>query len=203
MWQQQLFKEKAMTERIVFIEGKQVNLCLPHKGDMLQITRWVNRQDIQQHLHAYQPLSLEAEEVWFQRITQNHAHQRDYVFFLETKQAHTLIGTMGIHNIDYRNGHATTGAVLGEPSAQGKGYGTDAKMHLLHWAFTVLNLRKVSSNVLASNPRSIRYLEKTGYRIVGTRKAHSLMTGEFVDEHVLEVFRDDFMQLWQQYQKVS
>lgn len=189
-----------MSERIPFIEGKLVNLCVPHKDDMSQITRWINRQDVQQHLLAFQPCTLEAEQAWYERMSGHADNQRNYVFFLETKEDRRLIGTMGIHGINHRCGHATTGAMLGDPEAQGRGYGTDAKMHLLRWGFNTLNLRKVCSNVLASNPRSLRYLEKTGYRVVGTRSAHALVNGMFVDEHILEVFREDFEPLWERYQ---
>ncbi len=185
------------TQRIPFRKGKLVTLCLPLRSDMEQITRWINDPTITQYLQAHRPLSLECEYEWYDRLTRNDTD--NVVFFLETNEDKRLIGTMGLHGINHRIQVAGTGAMIGDASAHGKGYGTDAKMQLLHWAFTELNLRKVTSNVYASNPRSQRYLAKSGYRIVGTRKAHNLVHGQFVDEHILEVFKEDFMPLWDAY----
>lgn len=188
-----------MTDRIPFLKGKLVTLCVPHKEDMAQITRWVNDPSITQYLGAYRPASIEQELDWYARLAKQDG--QEFVFFLETNDDKRLIGTMGLHNVNHRTQVAGTGAMIGDHSAHGKGYGTDAKMQLLHWAFTELNLRKVISNVYATNPRSQRYLAKTGYKIVGTRKAHNLVRGQFVDEHILEVFREEFMPLWDAYQR--
>ncbi len=186
-------------ERIPFRKGKLVTLCIPQREDMVQIAHWINDPAINQYLGAYRPMSLEQEWEWYDRLTKKGTD--DFVFFLETNDDKRFIGTMGLHSVNHRAQVATTGAMIGYTDAHGKGYGTDAKMQLLHWAFTELNLRKVMSNVLAVNPRSLRYLEKTGYRVVGTRKAQSLYQGDFVDEHILEVFRDEFMPLWDTYQR--
>ena len=187
-------------DRIPFLKGKLVHLCVPRKEDMAHIVQWFNDPSILQFLASREPATLEAEMEWYDRVTKSQPHQRDFVFFLETKADKQLIGTMGLHGINYRTQVGSTGAAIGHHAAHGKGYGTDAKMQLLHWAFTELNLRKVVSNVLSANPRSLRYLEKTGYKVVGTRKKHSLFQGSFVDEHILEVFKEDFMPLWDAYQ---
>jgi RimJ/RimL family protein N-acetyltransferase len=186
-----------MTQRTVFLKGKVTSLCLPHKEDIPKITEWVNTHDVIQYLHSFMPSPFEEEERWYERITKG--SPTDFTFFLVAHDSQELLGTMGIHGINYRQGHGTTGAMIGNQKFHGKGYGTDAKMQLLHWAFTELNLRKVMSNVLSTNPRSKRYLEKTGYREIGCRKRHSLFRGEFVDEHVMEVFKEDFMPLWYAY----
>lgn len=186
-----------MTQRIPFLKGKLTTLCVPHKEDMPKIAEWANTHEIIQYLNSFTPASLEGEMEWYQRITTN--TKENIVFFVVANDSQELLGTMGIHSIDYRSGRATTGAMLGNQKYHGKGYGTDAKMQLLHWAFTELNLRKVMSNVLSTNPRSKRYLEKTGYREVGCRKKHSLFNGEFVDEYVMEVFKEEFMPLWHAY----
>jgi len=169
--------------RIIFLSGKKVNLCLPERKDIPQITRWINDPYVTQYLMAYRPMLPEEEIEWYEKLV---GSENNFVFSLESNDSErTFFGTMGIHRIDYRQGVAGTGALIGNPSYLGKGFGTDAKMTLLYWAFTELNLRKVCSHVLATNPRSKRYLEKTGYREVGCYKKHVLHKGKFVDEYVM------------------
>jgi len=188
-----------MKRRIVFLQGRKVNLCLPRRDDVEEITRWINDSNNTQYLMAYRPMLYEEEVQWYERFI---GDERNFIFALESNDnERAFFGTMGIHGIDHRQGTAGTGALIGNPSYHGKGYGTDAKMTLLYWAFTELNLRKVCSRVLATNPRSKRYLEKTGYREVGCYKKHALCKGTFVDEYVMEVFKKDFLKIWRLYGK--
>jgi RimJ/RimL family protein N-acetyltransferase len=186
-----------MTPKIVFIDGKFVTLRPIQKDDLPTVLRWINDPEITQHLMAYRPMVIEDEEKWYEGLI---GSTSNFVFAIETKgEDPKFIGTMGLHGINHRTQVAGTGALIGDKDCHGKGYGTDAKMHLLHWAFSELNLRKVVSSVLATNPRSKRYLEKTGYREVGKYTAHHFVRGEFVDEFIMEVFRDDFMEVWKTY----
>jgi RimJ/RimL family protein N-acetyltransferase len=109
------------------------------------------------------------------------------------------IGTMGIHGIDYRHGIATTGALIGEPEYWGKGYGSEAKMLLLEYAFNTLNLRKINSEVIAYNERSTQYSLKCGYKIEGRRRLEHFAKGEYWDVIQLAVFREDWQPLWEAF----
>jgi len=188
-----------MADKIVFIDGNLVILRPLQREDLPTVLRWMNDLEITRFLNAYRPLMIEDEEKWYEGLI---GSTTNMVFAIETKgEDSKFIGTMGMHGINHRCQHAGTGALIGDSSCHGRGYGTDAKMHLLRWAFDTLNLRKVTSFVLANNPRSKRYLEKTGYCEVGVRRAHHFVDGEFVDEYIMEVFRDDFMKVWDTYNK--
>lgn len=185
------------TNTVIFLEGKSTVLRPLERKDMSTVTRWINDSQITQHLMTYRPMMLEDEERWYESLI---GSMDNFVFAIETKSSEKkFIGTMGLHSINHRCQRASTGALIGDTNSHGKGYGTDAKMHLLHWAFTQLNLRKVTSTVLATNPRSKRYLEKTGYRQVGTYTSHHFVNGTFVDELIMEVFCDEFMKTWEAY----
>lgn len=187
-----------MTEKepgVVFIRGHKVNLCVLTEEHARHSVHWINDQDTIQHILAYLPTTPDGQLKWYQQVRER---SDDVTLAVETHDGH-YIGNMGVHGINHREQFAHTGALIGRAEYQGKGYGTDAKMHLLHWAFTTLNLRVITSSVLASNGRSQRYLEKTGYRVVGRWRKRRLVKGVFVDEILLEVFREEFMPLWDAY----
>tara|TARA_B100000745_G_scaffold292473_1_gene233344 strand:+ start:3445 stop:4038 length:594 start_codon:yes stop_codon:yes gene_type:complete len=196
-----MYLKKAKKENIMatFITGKKVVLRTLTRDDLPALTEWINDPEITQYLNMYHPMMFESEEQWYEKLIDS---TTNFVLAIETKdEKKNFIGTMGILQIDHRNQRAATGALLGDKKCHGRGYGTDAKMHLLHWAFRELNLRKVRSSVLATNHRSKRYLEKTGYRQIGVRKEDHLLRGRFVDEILMEVFRDDFMEIWEAYSR--
>jgi RimJ/RimL family protein N-acetyltransferase len=106
---------------------------------------------------------------------------------------------MGIHRINWIHRYATTGAFIGEKEYWGKGYGTDAKMHLLEYAFHTLNLHKMCSSVYAFNERSVKYSLRCGYKIEGTRKQHVFRNGQYWDLIELGLLYEDWKPIWEQF----
>jgi len=94
---------------------------------------------------------------------------------------------------------ATTGAVIGEKDCWNKGYGTDAKMALLEYAFNTLNLRKIMSSVIAFNGRSKRYSEKCGYRVEGRIRAWHFKNGRYWDEMIMSVTKSQWLAAFERY----
>jgi RimJ/RimL family protein N-acetyltransferase len=109
------------------------------------------------------------------------------------------IGTMGIHSINWKDRTATTGALIGEKEYWGKGYGTDAKMTLLDYAFNTLNLRKIMSRVYAFNGRSLAYSLHCGYRVEGRLLRQRYAYGRYWDEIILGLFKSQWLPYWEAY----
>jgi len=112
-----------------------------------------------------------------------------------------LIGTMGLHKIDSINRTAVTGAVIFKAEHQGKGYGTDAKMTLLDYAFNFRNLELIESRVVGFNGRSARYSAKCGYVEEARLRRRHFRRGAWHDEIILSVIREEWLPLWEQYQR--
>jgi RimJ/RimL family protein N-acetyltransferase len=62
--------------------------------------------------------------------------------------------------------------------AWGKGYGTDAMRVVLRYAFTELNLHRVSLDVFSYNPRAIRSYEKAGFKYEGCMRSRVQRDGK-------------------------
>ncbi len=77
------------------------------------------------------------------------------------------IGDVDIHGIDRRDGSARLSILIGERSAWGSGYGTDAIEALLRYAFDDLGLAEVRLRVFNFNKRAIRCYEKCGFVVTG------------------------------------
>lgn len=182
---------------IVFMRSNRVTLRPLAQDDIPLLTRWINDPEVIQYLNAYLPMMETEEENWLQNMQSSQHSDICFAIVVDEK----MIGNMGIHNIDWRHRTAVTGTIIGEKEYWGYGYGTEAKMLLLAYAFNTLNLRKIRSSVLAFNERSHRYSMKCGYKEEGRLKEQLFRHGQYWDEILLAVFKDNWLPLWEQFEK--
>lgn len=106
-----------------------------------------------------------------------------------------VVGATGIHQIDWKNAHGTTGIVIGDKSMWGKGVASEAMALRTRYAFRELNLEKLMTEVFVENVASRKALEKSGYRTVGIHKHHFFGGGQWHDIWLGEVLRADWEKL--------
>ena len=110
------------------------------------------------------------------------------------------VGHMGVHGMKWPDAYAKTGSIIGDPEARGRGCGTEVKLLIQYHAFMVLGVRKLTSSVKAFNAPSLGHLIKCGYQVVGRHKKQHFHNGQFVDEIILECFREEWEPIWEKYQ---
>ncbi|MDO8557551.1 MAG: GNAT family protein [Candidatus Jorgensenbacteria bacterium] len=184
---------------IQFLRGKKVTLRPVVKEDVPRFLVWINDPDVRQYLSMYLPVMEADEQAWFENLSKS--KETDIVFLIIADDQ--PIGCMGIHRINWKDKTAITGAFIGEKKYWGKGYGTEAKMLLLNYAFNSLNLRKVCASVLSFNGRSHAYQLKCGYKEEGRRKQQVYKNGRYWDEIFTAVFKKDWLPLWRKYRKTN
>lgn len=191
-------EENKIYDGPIWRKGKKTILRPLQKSDAHDLQRWINDPANNQYLNIGSPVGLGFEEEW---IEKNQAPSTTNIVVAVCTHDGTFIGVMGLHSINLIHGTATTGANLGSLEHQGKGYGSDAKMMLLDFAFNELGLHKVQSRVIAYNKRSVAYSKKCGYVEEGTLKDQWFRHGTRHDEILLAVFRDAWLPLWEEYKK--
>ena len=187
-------------ERILFRTGLHaVSLSVLTPDDAEFCTRGMNDSNITQYLLRRFPITVASERKWLESLPAQ--EMTDQVFGITVTETEELIGMMGLHSINWINRTATTGAWISSDSCRGKGYGSEAKLLLLDYAFNTLGLRKISSNVLATNMRSKAYNIKCGYAVEGIRTKQIYVNGTYVDEVSMAIFKETFETLWSRYTK--
>lgn len=79
-----------------------------------------------------------------------------------------------------------------DPGHAGRGYATEAARQLLTLGFGEFNMQRIRAGVLPENPASMRVLEKAGLRNEGLQKKAIRVHGEWRDEYVYAVLRDEW-----------
>lgn len=113
-------------------------------------------------------------------------------FTIHTLDGDRLIGDVSLQIVDWNHRDAYAGIALG-PEYWGRGYGTEAMNLALQYAFTELNLHRVTLNVFEYNPRSIRSYEKSGFTVEGRAREFLLRDGRRWDLIYMGILKSEWL----------
>ena len=177
------------------IEGKLVNLRAREMADLDRNLRWMNDREVTEHLAMRYPLSLAAEEVWLREgAARPMAYGTNVFFAIDTKDGEH-IGNIDFHEMSPERRKARLGVVIGEKAYWSKGYGTDAMLTFLRFAFDEMNLHRIDLTVDADNPRAIACYRKCGFVEEVRMRQVSFTRGRYMDQFVMGVLREEFYAL--------
>ena len=122
----------------------------------------------------------------------------EHTFTIRALEDNRLLGDINLFVVnEWGPRDAFVGIAIGNRSDWGKGYGTDAMKVMLGYAFTEINLRRVTLNVFEYNPRAIRSYEKVGFQHEGRLRSALLRDGKRWDMLYMGILREDWMKLYQ------
>ena len=175
------------------ILGNNIVLRAIEEEDLPLLHKWANdplTQDIIGDIHF--PSSIDFHRSWFEGIKNEPFNQR---LAIEVSDL-GIIGLSSIIKIDWRNKHAWHGILLGDKEIRGKGYGVDAVMATMRYAFEELNLVRLDGSMIEYNERSINfYCEKLGWKKEGIRRNYYYRRGRYWDQIIVGITKSDYEQL--------
>lgn len=145
--------------------GKLVRLAMDEPEVMAEaFARWTRDSEYWRLLASdpTRPNSVKATRDWLEKELFKDP-PNFHMFTIHRLDDDRLIGEIGMDGVDQMHGETFVGIGLGERDSWGRGYGTDAMRIILRFAFTELNLRRVSLNVFDYNPRAIASYKKVGF----------------------------------------
>jgi RimJ/RimL family protein N-acetyltransferase len=138
--------------------------------------------------------SAKATVDFFEKMLKETSPAHHY-FSIRALDDNRLLGDIGLDVINnWGSRDAFVGLGIGSRADWGKGYGTDAMKLILRFAFTELNLRRVTLTVFEYNPRAIRSYEKAGFRHEGRLRGLLSRDGKRWDMLCMGILRDDWME---------
>lgn len=173
------------------LEGKLVNLRSLEMTDVERGYTWINDREVTRHLAARYPVSRADEERWFGGTPTNSFE--GVRLGIETKDG-THIGNIDLHRGGYpEDRNAGLGIMIGEKPHWSKGYGSDAIVTLLRFAFGEMNLNRVWLTVDARNERAVTCYLKCGFQEEARGRQDRFAEGAYHDTLVMGVLRDEFV----------
>ncbi len=115
-----------------------------------------------------------------------------YQLVIIKKENNELIGDVGIHFLDSDKYQAEIGCTLGK-NQHGKGYATEALKETINYLINELNKRRIVTSIDPRNIKSIRMVERLGFRKEAHFKESIMMNGEWVDDLVYAILKDEWI----------
>lgn len=175
------------------------------------ILRTLEREHCHELWQAYEPaeplpteplnpgLSVEGADKWFEEMQAQQGKQQLClgVFTLDDRPTGEgrLIGDIQLTNIDWRHRTASIGLGIARRADRGHGYGMDATLTLLRYAFQHLDLVRVSAATASYNAAGQRVLERCGFVREGQERQAIYGGGRRWDRLLYGLLRAEFASL--------
>jgi len=119
---------------------------------------------------------------------------KQHWFSIRKLDDNILLGDIDLYVDNWPARDTYVGLGIGERDFWGKGYGTDAMKVILRYAFTEVNMNRVTLSVFEYNPRAIRSYEKAGFRHEGRIRGRLNKEGKRWDMLIMGILREEWME---------
>lgn len=178
----------------MYLKGERIRLRAVEESDAESL--WLLKNDMDTNyfssMGAPMPASLAAVK---DRIAKNlavHDIKDGFVFAIEDEEG-KFIGVINGAFVDLKNRNLMLGISLSAAENRDKGYGSEAIMLFLEYAFKELNMNKVWLGTFSFNPRGIRCYEKCGFVKEAVSRKRVFRAGEYHDEIRMGILRDEYL----------
>jgi RimJ/RimL family protein N-acetyltransferase len=167
------------------IVGHRVRLRPVLESDYPLIHRWMNHPEVWHYMDYENPISLAdvAEDA-------ERSRREGYPFTILA--GGRPVGRIGLNQFRRRDRICSLYMYIGEPAFWGLGYGQDAVMALLGYAFDRWDLHRVELWALADNNRALAVYRRCGFAQDAVLPERSWKDGGWVDRVVMSVTRQGF-----------
>ena len=137
------------------------------------------------------PLSLFSQKKWLEL---HYNDQNACRFVVDTKEDGP-VGILALTDIDWKNRRAVIGGKLASEDNRFRGYGTDAVMAIMRYAFDELGFHRLDACRLAMNQASAGLLAKCGFVEEGVKREYIYKGGEYRDLVEVSILADEYYEL--------
>ena len=176
--------------------GDQVKLTAEEPENMSKaFARWSRDSEYHRMLN-FSPGVLWSDKKWKEWLEKDleKDSQDEFFFAIHTTADDRLIGFIGLMSPDWNQRDAWIVIGIGDRNDWGKGYGTDAMRLLLKYAFTELNLFRVTLGLFDYNRRAYRSYEKVGFVLEGRQRNIVNREGRRWDVLVMGILKSEWEQ---------
>ena len=170
------------------IVGDRIYLSPRNSEDYEIFTEWLNDFETTDYLgRSHRTVTLQGEKEYLEKNADNKVS-----FAIVEKNTDKLIGTVGLHDLDYINRTSTLGIFIGDKDYRSKGYGTEAIRLILDFGFNYLNLNNIKLDLMEFNERALKCYKKCGFKEYGRRRKCEFVNGKYYDRISMDILAEEF-----------
>jgi [ribosomal protein S5]-alanine N-acetyltransferase len=149
---------------------------------------WLNDKDVNRFLGFNGDYTVNMLENYVENLIVN----KTYFWTIKIKDTNKHIGNIKIDPIDFNNGFAELGIIIGAKEVWGKGYAKEAINIVLDYCFNNIKIRKINLGVLSENFAAVKLYLKIGFEIEGTLKYQVKFDNKYIDTIKMAIFNPAF-----------
>ena len=134
---------------------------------------------------------LAAAKEMLDRIQENYRNRQLFQWGVALRESDEVIGTCTLYNLDRKHRRAEIGFALRRAS-WGGGYASEVLALAIPFAFETLDLHRLEADADPENERSLRLLERHGFRREGYLRERWHHLGELRDTVFLGLLRHEY-----------
>jgi RimJ/RimL family protein N-acetyltransferase len=176
--------------QVAVLAGERVELRPLDPANIELVISWLRDPEVNRYmLSGHEPIAIEDERAWYEHAL---ASAEDLVVQIHRRADGAYIGNAGLHHIDAKHRGAELGIMIGDKAQQARGYGRDAMVTLLRFAFGELGLHRVYLRCHPDNARGLAAYRAIGFTEVGHEREAVFIDGEWQDHLVFDLLEDEF-----------
>lgn len=177
----------------VFLRGESVYLRSVEPRDLPWIRKWANDPEVRALTGQVPQMTPAGAEEFLGKC---HREEDRAWFMVVLVEGDRVIGEAGLLRMFPPWRTTDVSLILGERDAWGKGYGREAMLLLLDYAFGSLNFHRAAIGVVGFNERAIRFWEGVGFRREGIQRQGYYVDHAYHDFVMMSLLEDEFRSLY-------
>jgi diamine N-acetyltransferase len=174
---------------VVFLSGERTYLRPIEPDDVALFYRWVNDPETRGLIGETRPSTYADTLAFYEKIQKEADRVWLAVVLRETGQ---VIGETGLLRMCPAWRTTDWSLIIGEKSARGRGYGTEAARLMLDYAFGTQNFHRVAIGVVGFNSGALRFYERLGFQREGVQRQGYYFDHRYHDFVMMSLLEDEF-----------
>ncbi len=177
--------------------GELIHLRALEPSDINRLYFWENDSSIWSVSGTLVPFSRFVLEEFVKEVHQDIYTSKQLRLMIDLKyydeddedETSRSIGCVDLFEFDPKNRRAGVGIMIANKADRGRGYATEALHLIIDYAFEVLDVHQIYSNVRIDNENSIALFKKAGFEITGLKQDWIYEQGKFYDEYIMQLVK--------------
>ena len=172
------------------IKGRIIYLTELDRDNAEIVRAWLNDPEIHRYLRVgHVPITREQELRYYDAHA---ASSTAYTFEIHLAENGQYVGNVGVENVDPIHRTCELGLVIGQRENWGRGYGEDAIVTCLGFAFDTLGLHRVELKCHEDNLRAAMLYRRVGFVEIGRERESAYGAARFSDHLLFDMLDREF-----------
>jgi diamine N-acetyltransferase len=175
-----------------FLVGTQIYLRPLEREDLAHVRKWANDPEIRRLTGQVTPMGQAEADQFYEKVRSD-PHRLWFIVAL--RENHRPIGETGLLRMFHPWRTTDLSLIIGEKDAWDKGYGRQAILLLLDYAFGSLGFHRVAVGVVGFNERALHFYRTVGFREEGVQRDGYFFDHEYHDFVMMSILEGEYRAL--------